>query len=211
MNHDQHDHLEEAEPIEVEAYCVRCRETITMDDPLPVWTSKGVPATRGSCPTCGNTVFRMGRSEAHEALKRPSAVTVDASGRKQIAKETVYLNYAAADEATAEQIAADLEKMGFACWLHRTKTDEDERIHWAGGVHPSLRECTRMVLLLSPAAHEDESIETAWKFFREKNKPVVIAQIATAAPPDALRRRPRFNLGDDYKGEFRQMIQALNE
>jgi hypothetical protein len=213
VDHDHPDTLDEAadELDSIEAYCVRCRETVIIEDPIPVWTSKGIPAMRGSCPSCGNPVFRMGRSAAHDLLNRPAPVKVDGGGRKQIPKETVYLNYAPDDEATAAQVAADLEKMGFACWLHQAQTDSDPNIHWAGGVHPSLRECSRMILLLSPAALNVDTVETAWKFFREKNKPVVIAQLSQADPPDALRRRPRFDLGGDYKGAFRQMLQALNE
>ena len=50
---------EEPEPIE--AYCVRCKHMVEMLDPEPVWTSKGTPGTRGVCPDCGTTVFRMGK------------------------------------------------------------------------------------------------------------------------------------------------------
>jgi len=208
VNHqtDSHDDLYEDEPIE--AYCVRCREHVTLEDPVAVWTRKGMPATRGDCPTCGNPVFRLGYSSAHEALNRPAPVNVGETRRSKLAKETVYLNYAPHDEAIAAQIAADLEKMGYACWLHQTESDD---VNWAGGVHPSLRECSRMVLLLSPDSLAESTVETAWKFFREKNKPVVLAQVAPADPPDALRRRPRFDIGGDYKAAFRQMLSALNE
>ena len=52
----------------VEGYCLRCRETIEMENPTAVWTRKGMPATRGECPTCGGIVFRMGKSAVHEQL-----------------------------------------------------------------------------------------------------------------------------------------------
>ena len=52
----------------MEAYCVKCRAKRDMSDPLPVFTSKGMPATQGKCPECGTKLFRMGRTPAHEGL-----------------------------------------------------------------------------------------------------------------------------------------------
>ncbi|MFN8528263.1 MAG: TIR domain-containing protein [Anaerolineae bacterium] len=212
MTDDLHEHLDtdehgETEPIE--AYCVRCRETVWLDDPIPVWTRKGAPATRGDCPSCGSPVFRLGGTPAHDKKHRPAPVQVGGeSKRMKLPKTAVYLNYAPADEAIAVQVAADLEKMGFALWLHQTSTED---VEWAGGVHPSLKECSRMVMLLSPAALQEETVEMAWKFFREKNKPIIVATVAHADPPDLLRRKPRFDLLSDYKSAFRQMLSALNE
>lgn len=204
---DAHDEQAD-EPEPIEAYCVRCRESVWLEDPQPVWTRKGAPATRGECPSCGNSVFRLGSTPAHEAKNRPAPVQVGETRRNKLPKTAVYLNYAPVDESTAVQVAADLEKMGFALWLHHT---EREHIDWASGVHPALKECSRMVLLLSPDALTDHTVEAAWKFFREKNKPIVVAVLAPADPPDPLRRRPRFDLAGDYKGSFRQMLSALNE
>jgi DNA topoisomerase I len=56
----------------VEAYCVKCKIKREMRDPQPVFTNNGTPATRGTCPECGTTMFRMGASEAHEGMERPA-------------------------------------------------------------------------------------------------------------------------------------------
>ena len=61
----------ELENSRLQAYCVRCRETREMLSPEPVFTSGGRPATRGRCPECGTTLFRMGRTPAHEGLAPP--------------------------------------------------------------------------------------------------------------------------------------------
>jgi DNA topoisomerase-1 len=52
----------------MEAYCVKCRTKREIRDPQPVFTSGGTPATRGVCPECGTTMFRMGETPAHAAL-----------------------------------------------------------------------------------------------------------------------------------------------
>lgn len=191
---------------ELEAYCVRCREMVTVEKPLPVWTRKGMPATRGECFICGGAVFRMGKTAAHGALNRPAAVRVATNNRARLPQETVYINFAPADEAIAAHIATDLQKLGLACWLHEADPSD---VSWAGGVHPSLQECLRMVLVLSPDALAVPGVENAWRFFQDKRKPVVIVQVAPAEPPDALRRRPRFDFTHDYKLAFRLLLHEL--
>ena len=200
------DLLDDNEPLE--GYCVRCKASIEIESPQPVWTRRGMPATRGECPDCGGTVFRMGRTAAHERSNRPSAVQVGSKTRTKLPQDTAYVIFAEADEAIARQIGADLEKAGIAVWLHEYN-DAGENVQWAGGVHPALTECARMVLVLSPAALGAGEVEASWRFFKDKRKPVVIAQIAPAEAPDPIRRSPRFDFSDDYKTAFRQMLQAL--
>lgn len=188
-------------PDPVEAYCVRCRETVEMEDPAAVWTKRGMPATRGECPICGNTVFRMGKSALHERGDAP-----EAKHRLKLAAETVYLAFAPQDALAAEHLAADLERVGVACWLHETGP---ENVQWAEGIHPALSACVRMIYLLTPAALDDAQVETAWRYFREKRKPIIVAQLDGAAPPNELRTRPRFDLSSNYKTAFRQLLHAL--
>ncbi len=201
------DLLDDNEPLE--GYCMRCKASIEIESPQPVWTRRGMPATRGECPDCGGTVFRMGRTAAHERSNRPSAVQVGSKTRTKLPQDTAYVIFAEADEAIARQIGADLEKAGIAVWLHEYN-DAGENVQWAGGVHPALSECARMVLVLSPAALGAGEVEAGWRFFKDKRKPVVIAQIAPAEAPDPIRRSPRFDFSDDYKTAFRQMMQALS-
>ena len=55
----------------MEAYCVKCKTKRKIQEPQAVFTSTGTPATRGVCPVCGTTLFRMGRTEAHAGLEPP--------------------------------------------------------------------------------------------------------------------------------------------
>lgn len=193
----------------IEAYCVRCKETVEVEEPQAVWTRKGMPATRGECPICGGTVFRMGKTHLHSDDGKPSAVAVTPDKRKppRLEQDTAYVAYAPQDEAIARQVAEDLAKSGIASWLHE---HDEATVAWAGGVHPALKQCSRLVVVLSPAALGDDATGAAWRFFKEQRKPVVIAQVAPAEPPDVIRRSPRFDLSGDYRAAFRQMIQALS-
>ncbi|MEZ4667617.1 MAG: DUF5679 domain-containing protein [Anaerolineae bacterium] len=190
----------------IEAYCVRCKATIEVENPAAVWTRRGIPATRGECPDCSGTVFRMGRTHLHSSEARPAAVQVATNTRAKLAQDTAYINFAEADTAIAEQLADDLQKAGIAVWLH----EDNSNVHWAGGVHPALTECSRMVYILSSDSLQNTSVTDAWTFFRGKGKRIVIAQLAPVDPPDAIRRSPRFDFVADYRTAFRQTVQALS-
>ena len=198
----------------LEAYCVRCKEKVEMEDPQPVWTRKGSPGTRGFCPVCGTTIFRMGRTAAHRGLKKPKAVKVaeGASHSRQRhprkAVSATYINYADADAVFAHKLADDLGNMGVQTWLPRATNGD---VAWAGGVHPALEDCTQMLVILSAGAAADEAVREAWDFFREHKKRIVVAQVGAVDVPDALRRAPRVDFRDDYRPALRQLVQALAE
>ncbi len=44
----------------VEAYCVKCRAKRTMNNPESITMKNGKPATRGTCPSCGTKMFKIG-------------------------------------------------------------------------------------------------------------------------------------------------------
>ena len=68
-----------------------------------------------------------------------------------------------------------------------------------------------MVLVLSPHANGDSTVQTAWNFFKDNRKPIVIAQVQATEPPDAIRRSPRFDFERDYKPALRDMLNALSQ
>jgi len=53
------------------AYCVKCKAKQEMENPQPVFTKAGRPATTGTCPVCGAKMFRMGETPAHAGIPRP--------------------------------------------------------------------------------------------------------------------------------------------
>lgn len=55
----------------LKAYCVKCKTKREVENPQAEFTSSGTPGTRGTCPVCGTTMFRMGRTPAHEGMTPP--------------------------------------------------------------------------------------------------------------------------------------------
>jgi DNA topoisomerase-1 len=66
----------------LEAYCVKCKTKREIKDPVAVYTDNATPATRGVCPVCGTTLFRMGRTEAHAGLTAPERGAQSKARRK---------------------------------------------------------------------------------------------------------------------------------
>ncbi|MFN8419385.1 MAG: TIR domain-containing protein [Anaerolineae bacterium] len=216
---DDVDDIEDDEELEpIEAYCVRCRQMVEMTDPEAVWTSKGTPGTRGSCINCGTTVFRMGKTPAHEAMARPTAIRVGTGvkvaldGKRKRTLPATYINFDQVDAEFAEKLAVDLENSGVHTWIDTGEVaPEGEEINWAGGVHPALKDSARMVIVLSTQAAEAEALTKAWSFFKTQKKPIVLAMLDGVAVPDALRRTPRFDFRENYKTAFRQLVAALSD
>ena len=46
----------------MEAYCFKCRAKRDMKNPQRVTLKNGKPATKGVCPVCGTTMYRIGKS-----------------------------------------------------------------------------------------------------------------------------------------------------
>jgi DNA-directed RNA polymerase subunit RPC12/RpoP len=204
---------EEMEEEEIEAYCVSCKAKVPMESPTAVYTRRGAPGTRGRCPDCGSTVFRMGRTAAHGdlpkpkiAATRPDSVAPKRKTKRSALSQTVaYINYAADDSEFAHRLAEDLEKMGIPSWVDFDENADD--IVWAGGAHPAFDECDVMVVVLS--GEPEEQVRDTWEVFRSRKKPLFVAQLGKIDVPDELRTRPRYDFNDNYKTAFRQLVQVL--
>jgi hypothetical protein len=43
-----------------QAYCVKDKEMVEIQQPQQITMKNGKPAVKGTCPKCGNSVFRIG-------------------------------------------------------------------------------------------------------------------------------------------------------
>lgn len=58
----------------VEAYCFKCKTKRDMRNPEAIYNKAGAPATRGQCPECGTSMYRMGATAAHEGIPKPEKI-----------------------------------------------------------------------------------------------------------------------------------------
>ena len=210
---DQHNY---AEDDVIEAYCFNCREKNVMTNPTPVWTSQGRPGMRGECETCGGTIYLMGRRAAHDMLEQPEAINVvDNKGLKRNSRAAkikieaaTYIVSAVTESDFAETLASDLNALGISTWVDNG--EKADNVNWAGEVHPALDQCKNLVIVLSEFALKTQHVAEAWEYFQKKRKPIFMMMIDDVAPPDAIRRRPRFDARENYKSAFRQLTQELS-
>lgn len=73
---------------EVTAYCLKCRQKRTIQNPEPVFTAKGQPATRGTCSDCGSSLVKMGATAAHTSLTRPEKPSTKAPRKRTPSSKT---------------------------------------------------------------------------------------------------------------------------
>jgi DNA topoisomerase-1 len=60
-----------------------------MVDPTPVYLDNGSPATVGTCPVCGGKLFKMGLTEAHASIAKPTPTAKPAAkATKSAAKKS---------------------------------------------------------------------------------------------------------------------------
>src|SRR5512136_1031230 len=71
----------------MEAYCVKCKTKREMIEAQAEYTATGTPGTRGKCPVCGTTLYKLGATPAHEGLPRPEVVARKVA-RKPSARKT---------------------------------------------------------------------------------------------------------------------------
>ena len=58
----------------MEAYCMKCKTKREIVDPQATFNSAGAPVTKGTCGECGTTLYRIGKTPAHEGMVRPEKV-----------------------------------------------------------------------------------------------------------------------------------------
>ena len=46
----------------MQAYCMKCRKKVEIQNAQQITMKNKKPATRGVCPSCGTKVFRIGKS-----------------------------------------------------------------------------------------------------------------------------------------------------
>lgn len=72
---------------EIIGYCLKCKEKRPMQNPTPEWAANGSPGTRGKCPVCGGTIYKQGRTPAHENLPKPDLSARAVTTKKTTAKK----------------------------------------------------------------------------------------------------------------------------
>lgn len=55
----------------MEAYCMKCKTKREIQEPVAGFNKASAPVTKGTCAVCGTTLYRIGRTPAHEGMLAP--------------------------------------------------------------------------------------------------------------------------------------------
>ncbi len=55
----------------MEAYCMKCKTKREIVGPEAAFNAAGAPVTKGKCGVCGTTLYRIGKTPAHEGMVKP--------------------------------------------------------------------------------------------------------------------------------------------
>ena len=58
----------------MEAYCMKCKTKREIVEPQATFNAARAPVTRGTCGVCGTTLYRIGKTPAHEGMVKPEKV-----------------------------------------------------------------------------------------------------------------------------------------
>lgn len=72
---------------EIVGYCFKCKDKRPLLEATAEWAANGSPGTRGKCPVCGGTIYKQGRTPAHDSLPKPENTNTRTVKRSTPAKK----------------------------------------------------------------------------------------------------------------------------
>src|SRR5690606_23191022 len=120
--------------LQIEGYCLKCREKRIIQEPVAEYSASGSPGTRGTCPVCGGTIYKMGYTPLHDGLPKPEPAEKPQQRRKKSA---------AAKSSKKGKASAGKKKSGT-----RATSASKQNSGSSGG---SVRRSGKLVVVESPA------------------------------------------------------------
>jgi hypothetical protein len=124
----------------------------------------------------------------------------------------VFICYSRDDKDFVSRLVADLRLVGVQTWrdVDDIPSDEDaSTVGWRRAIDHALDECTHMIVVLSPTSVESEEVEREASYFLSTDKPIFPVLHRDCRIPYWLHGLERFNLLDNYRGEFERLVHLL--
>jgi formylglycine-generating enzyme required for sulfatase activity len=128
----------------------------------------------------------------------------------QVTGKRIFISYARPEQSIAEQVEKVLRHAGFD--VFRDTSDIRSGDDWDAVIEAALRDCDRMVLLLSKASMpERKEVKCEWFYFDQKKKPIYPLYIEDC---DLHSRFISYNYIDcrtDLQGALSKLLQELDK
>jgi hypothetical protein len=118
-----------------------------------------------------------------------------------------FFSYCREDSEFALKLAGDLKAAGVTVWLDQLDIAPGQR--WDRAVEDALENCSRLVVLLSPAAVNSTNVMDEVSFALEERKTIVPVIYRDCTVPFRLRRVQRADFRQDYAHGLQELIRTL--
>ena len=172
-----------------------------------------VRALRPELPTAIDNVIAGFTRRIPEERFRSASLGVEELARAIVAGRptvggTVFVSYARADAAYAQELSRRLRSAGVDLWSDQ---DIEPGQHWDEHVETALHQATKMLLVLSPAAIASQNVRDEWRYFLGKGKPVYPYVYQACDVPFGLQRRQFTQSTGDVLIDVSRLIEALSQ
>jgi hypothetical protein len=121
--------------------------------------------------------------------------------------QTAFFSYARADREFALRLANDLRLSGALVWIDQLDIRAGER--WDSAVEYAVRNCSRMIVVLSPAAVASHNVMDEVSYALDANKIVIPLLYRDCMVPLRLNRIQYIDFRGDYSAGVKTVLSAL--
>jgi hypothetical protein len=118
-----------------------------------------------------------------------------------------FFSYCRGDSDFALRLAADLKAAGARVWIDQLDLVPGER--WDRTVEDALKNCARMLVLLSPASVDSTNVMDEVNLALEKQKTVIPVIYKDCEVPFRLRRLQHVDVRQDYVRGLKDLVKVL--
>jgi hypothetical protein len=118
-----------------------------------------------------------------------------------------FFSYSREDSEFALRLAGDLKAAGANVWLDQLDITPGQR--WDNAVEDALKNCPRLIVVLSPAAVKSQNVMDEVSFALEERKTVIPVIHRDCDVPFRLRRVQHADFRQDYERSLQELIKTL--
>jgi hypothetical protein len=119
----------------------------------------------------------------------------------------VFLSYSRKNQAEAEILAADVQKLGYSVWLDQALTGGQA---WWDQILSKVRKCDVFIFVLSPESLDSMACKREWRYASQLNKrilPVLVTEVSQNLIPTELSK---IQFVDYRQSQDKRVVFALN-
>jgi len=119
-----------------------------------------------------------------------------------------FFSYSREDSDFAHRLAGDLKAAGASVWLDQMDIIPGQR--WDRAIEDALKNCSRLIAILSPSSVESTNFMDEVSFALEKHKTVIPVLYKDCEIPFRLRRVQHVDFRQDYDRGIKELLRTLN-